>query len=128
MIRRLTVGSRSEMGLLTETLAEERTPIKADFWKRPSRWQICLPRLRILAKIALSVLFALLILRIYFDSRPVAVDKPTEAELIEASQRENWLWKDFPRFVNTRRCAHTQLTLTLVPLLDMMAWSAALST
>ncbi len=103
MTRRLTLGSRSEMGLLSEHTDPETppplwTPPKTDFWKRPSRWQICLPRLRLVGKITMSILFFLVLLRIYYDKRPVAVDKqPTEAEVIEAAQRENWLWKDFPR-------------------------------
>jgi hypothetical protein len=112
MTRRLTLGSRSEMGLLSEHSTDPETPPpiwsppKTDFWKRPSRWQVCLPRLRLVAKFALSTLFALVLIRIYYDKRPITADKqPTEAEVIEASQRENWLWKDFPRSVGvtTRR-------------------------
>lgn len=105
MTRRLTVGCRSEMGLLSEHIDPETppplwTPPQTDFWKRPSRWQICLPRLRLVGKIVMFVLLALLLLRIYHDKHPFAVDQPpTEAELIEAAQREDWLWKDFPRFV-----------------------------
>jgi hypothetical protein len=105
MTRRLTLGSRSEMGLLTEhndpdTPPPIWTPPKTDFWKRPSRWQICLPRLRLVGKVTMSVLFALIVIRIYYDKRPLASERPlTEAEVIEASQRENWLWKDFPRCV-----------------------------
>ena len=105
MTRRLTVGSCSEMGLLSEHTDPETppplwTPPKTDFWKRPSRWQVCLPRLRFVAKIAMSILFGLLLLSIYFDKRPTAVDKAqTEEERVEASKRETWLWKDFPRSV-----------------------------
>jgi hypothetical protein len=46
----------------------------------------------------MSILFTVLILRIYYEKRPVKiVEPPTEAEIIEAAQKENWLWKDFPR-------------------------------
>jgi hypothetical protein len=105
MTRRLTVGSRSEMGLLSEHTDPETppplwTPPKTDFWKRPSRWQICLPRLRLLGKIALSIFFFLILLRIYYHTQPIIAEPPpTEAEVMEAAQRENWLWKDFPRLV-----------------------------
>ena len=118
MTRRLTVGSRSEMGLLSEHTDPETppplwTPPKADFWKRPSRWQVCLPRLRLFGKIAMSIFFALIILRLYFDMRPVAIDQPpTEAEAIEAAQRENWLWKDFPRSAGAGILRNTNCLLT----------------
>jgi hypothetical protein len=107
MTRRLTVGGRSEMGFLSEhpdpeTPPPSWSPQKTDFWKRPSRWQICLPRLRLVAKIAVSILFTVLVIGLYYDKRPVTLDQsPTEAEMIQAAQRENWLWKDFPRLVWT---------------------------
>lgn len=73
---------------------------KNDFWKRPSRWQICLPRLRLIGKVVISILFALVLLRIYYDKRPIVVEKlQSEADAIEAAQRQDWLWKDFPRLV-----------------------------
>lgn len=104
MTRRLTLGGRSEMGLASEHMDSETpcfitTPSKTDFWKRPSRWQICLPRLRLVGKVAMFVLFALLLFRVYHHNPPVAIEPPTEAERIEAAQREKWVWKDFPRFV-----------------------------
>ena len=104
MTRRLTLGGRSEMGLLSEHMDPETTsfistPSKTDFWKRPSRWQLCLPRLRFMGKVAMFILLAVLLFRIYHDNQPVAIEPPTEAEIIEAAQREKWVWKDFPRFV-----------------------------
>ena len=110
MTRRLTVGSRSEMGLLAEHVDPETppplwTPPKTDFWKRPSRWQICLPRLRLVAKVVMSIVFALLLLSIYYDKRPIAIDRfQSEDERVEAMKRESWLWKDFPRSVNEIGC------------------------
>lgn len=103
MTRRLTVGSRSEMGLLCEQNDPETppplwTPPKTDFWKRRSRWQICLPRLWLVTKVSLLLFSFLVLLRIYYDKHPVLVDQQAyEAEIMEAAQRNNWLWKDFPR-------------------------------
>lgn len=126
MTRRLTVGSRSEMGLLSEHTDPETpppvwTPPKTDFWKRPSRWQVCLPRLRLVAKITMSILFTLFLLSIYYDKRPIAIEKvQTEEDLVEASKRESWLWKDFPRSV-TRLVVEKQ-AFQLIPIfLDTMA-------
>jgi hypothetical protein len=111
MTRRLTIGSRSEMGLETPVLSDppsqpDPSPltfaaVKPDFWKKPSKWQICMPRLRLIAKFAVSFVFLVLVLKILNDKPPVPPPKqahkpPTEAEAMEAAKRTDWLWKDFP--------------------------------
>lgn len=117
--RRLTIsGSRSEMGLLSDTQDQEPetpppvwTPAKNDFWKKPSRWQVCMPRLRLLAKILLSMLGFLVIFKVMNTKPPEPLEAPkeplppppepilTEQEMtdmsIEAAKREDWVWKDF---------------------------------
>lgn len=117
--RRLTIsGSRSEMGLLTDTPAEPETPppvwtpAKNDFWTKPSRWQICMPRLRVFAKVLLGLLGFVVVFKIMNTKPPVPVDPVsevvppppdpilTEHQLteitMEAAKREEWAWKDFP--------------------------------
>jgi hypothetical protein len=110
MTRRLTIGSRSEMGLETPILSDPPsqpdpsplnfTTVKTDFWKKPSKWQICMPRLRLIAKFAVSFVFLVLVLKILNDKPPAPPKQPhktpTEAEAMEAAKRTNWLWKDFP--------------------------------
>jgi len=124
MTRRLTLsGSRSEMGLLNEgqDFQEPETPppvwspAKNDFWKKPSRWQICMPRLRLLAKMLLGLLGFVVVFKV-MNTKPLpsselkSPGKPlvvpstetalTEQELteqtIEAAKRQDWVWKDFP--------------------------------
>jgi hypothetical protein len=75
--------------------------VKTDFWKKPSKWQICMPRLRLIAKLAVSFVFLVLVLKMLNDKPPVRAPKqtntpPTEAEAMEAAKRMDWLWKDFP--------------------------------
>ena len=89
------------------------TPAKNDFWKKPSRWQICMPRLRLLAKILLGLLGFIVVFKV-MNTKPLEpspiepVKEPlppppepvlTEQELteqsIEAAKREEWVWKDF---------------------------------
>lgn len=117
MQRRLTIsGNRSEMGLLADTQEPETpppvwTPAKNDFWAKPSRWQICMPRLRMFAKVLLGILGFIVVLKVMNtkpptpDPLPEPVPPPpdpvlTEQELtdktIEAMKREEWVWKDFP--------------------------------
>lgn len=108
MTRRLTVGSRSEMGLETSLLSSPAsspaspltwTSAKLDFWKKPSKWQICMPRLRLVAKFVVSFVFLVLILKLLNDKPPPPkkpVRAPTEEEAMEAAKRTNWLWKDYP--------------------------------
>lgn len=118
--RRLTIsGSRSEMGFVTDTPVEPGTPppvwtpAKNDFWKKPSRWQICMPRLRLFAKVLLGLLGLIVVFKVMntkppkpVETAPDPVPPPpdrllTEKQLtemsIEASKREDWAWKDFPQ-------------------------------
>lgn len=118
--RRLTLsGNRSEMGFLPDAPAEPETPppvwtpAKNDFWKKPSRWQICMPKLRLFAKVLLAMLGLLVVLKVMNTKPPISVDPVvdpavppppdkilTEHELteitMEAAKREEWAWKDFP--------------------------------
>lgn len=123
MTRRLTIsGSRSEMGLLADTPEPETpppvwTPAKNDFWTKPSRWQICMPRLRFFAKILFCLVGFIVVFKV-MNTKPSAAPQPesipeppvppepeptppTIEELteqsIEAAKREEWVWKDFPR-------------------------------
>lgn len=107
------------MGLLTDTHEQEPetpppvwTPAKNDFWKKPSRWQICMPRLRLLAKVVLAICGVLVVFKVMgtqppssLDSTPEHIPPPpapalTEQQLVdqtmEAAKREEWIWKDFP--------------------------------
>jgi hypothetical protein len=129
MTRRLTIsGSRSEMGLLEDSPVEPETPppswspAKYDIWKKPSRWQICMPRLRMVAKIVATFVFFILLIKIMNATPPPepAPSEPepevadpvideitepppppplTEEELMEMTmqnaKKEQWIWKDF---------------------------------
>ena len=121
MTRRLTIGSRSEMGLETPILSDPpsqpdrfplnwTTAVKPDFWKKPSKWQICMPRLRLIAKFAVSFVFLVLVLKVLNDKPPALHTQtpqkpPTEAEAREAEKRTNWLWKDYPTYDALRSCS-----------------------
>lgn len=119
MTRRLTITS-AEMGNLVERpdlqfpVGGEATPIKKEpFWPKPSKWQICMPRLRFIAKIFAFLIFTGLCLKILSQGPPKTRDQapikpsqppdypeqnfrePTEAEMIERSKREDWIWKDY---------------------------------
>jgi hypothetical protein len=134
MSRRLTITS-AEMGHPLERpdlqlpVGGEATPIKQEsFWRKPSKWQICMPRLRFVAKIFGFLLFTVLCVKILSQGPPASRDRgaisppqppehpeenfrePTEAEMIERSKREDWLWKDFPMYVSPRsRVTHGHL-------------------
>lgn len=106
------------MGLFADTQEQEPgtpppvwTPAKNDFWKKPSRWQICMPRLRMMAKVLLGMLGFLVVFRVMQTKPPENVDKVkeplppppdpmlTEQELVdqtmEAAKRQDWVWNDF---------------------------------
>lgn len=108
MTRRLTIsGARSEMGLVTdmgepETPPPVWTPAKSnDFWRKPSRWQICMPRLRLVAKVVLSLTMIVLVYKFlnptYIPPPSEPILPPTEDEMKEAAAKEDWIWKDYPR-------------------------------
>ena len=61
-----------------------------------------MPRLRLIAKFAVSFVFLVLVLKILHD-KPRTPPKhpkrpPTEAEAMEAAKRTDWLWKDYPTY------------------------------
>ena len=134
MTRRLTIsGSRTEMGLLEddspvepETPPPSWSPAKFDIWKKPSRWQICMPRLRMVAKVIASFIALILLVKIISATPPPvptsaepvpevadsAIEETTEPpppppsteqELMELTmenaKKEMWIWKDFPMYV-----------------------------
>lgn len=132
MTRRLTIsGSRSEMGLLAEPQEPETpppswTPPGKDFWRKPSKWQICMPRLRFIAKVLVSFVFLVVLFKVLGqqppppppppdeppppllpetpdDIEPLREEwrEPTEAEMIEFARREEWIWKDFDLYVQS---------------------------
>jgi hypothetical protein len=126
------------MGLLEDTLntpVEPGTPppswspAKYDIWKKPSRWQICMPRLRMVAKIVATVIAFVILVKIMNATPPPAPPAPepvpevvepviepvieeiteppppppTEDELMEITmenaKKERWIWKDFTTYV-----------------------------
>lgn len=128
MTRRLTIsGSRSEMGLLSEVADPdpdadpESSPSswassKHEFWRRPSKIQICMPRLKFIAKVLCGLLVFVFLFKILgqqpppppappaptLPPTPIAPEspedefkEPTEKEMIEWAKREEWIWKDF---------------------------------
>jgi len=88
MTRRLTLsGGRSEMGLLADPVEPETpppgwSPAKHDFWRKPSRWQICMPRLRLMAKVLLSLILLVLVFKV-LDQSPPPERPPQHLELPE---------------------------------------------
>lgn len=121
MTRRLTITS-AEMGGLAERpdlqllppVGGEATPIKQEtFWRKPSKWQICMPRLRFIAKVFLGLVLLGVGIKILSQGPPEVREivsiipaqppdnpeqnfrEPTEAEMIERSKREDWIWKDY---------------------------------
>ena len=107
MTRRLTVGSRSEMGL--PYVPEPDTPVttpwphshEKDYWRVPSRWQTSPPRFRQVLKIIGLVFLTSFILKIYYDKDLPVLAKEKHLEDKEKgkdpSQPDgNWPWKDFP--------------------------------
>ena len=118
------------MGLLEDSPVEPETPppswspAKFDIWKKPSRWQICMPRLRMVAKIVATLIAVILVIKIMNASpppppapepvpevvKPVIEEiteppppPPTDEELMEMTmknaKKEQWIWKDFPTYV-----------------------------
>lgn len=61
-----------------------------------------MPRLRLIAKFAVSFVFLVLVLKILHDKPPARPKRPsrppTEAEAMEAAKRTDWLWKDYPTY------------------------------
>jgi hypothetical protein len=140
MTRRLTFsGTRSEMGMLEESPVTPESPppswspAKYDIWKKPSRWQLCMPRLRLVAKIVGSFFALIILLKILSAAPPptpppeppaevakpvveevvVEVTPVTEDDLMKQSEenakKENWIWKDFPTYVTS--CTQPRLVL-----------------
>ena len=125
MTRRLTIsGSRSEMGLLDEPQDPETpppswTPPGKDFWRKPSKWQICMPRLRFIAKVLVFLVFMIVLFKVLGQQPPAPpppdeppavpqppedipkeeFHEPTEDEMMERAKREDWIWKDFDLYV-----------------------------
>jgi len=61
-----------------------------------------MPRLRLVAKFAVSFVFLVLVLKIRHDKPPTPPKQPpkppTEAEAMEAAKRTDWPWKDYPTY------------------------------
>ncbi|KAL6245796.1 hypothetical protein RBB50_006949 [Rhinocladiella similis] len=130
MSRRLTLsGNRSEMGLLQDPVEPETpppswTPAKPEFWKKPSKWQICMPRLRLLVKILASLIGFAILIKIMGQqppspSAPISSPpkQPTEQQLMdklmEDSKKELWPWKSFETHDGlTRGTSHLHLCET----------------
>ena len=122
MTRRLTITS-AEMGELAQrpdlqllpSVDGEMTPIKQQetLWRKPSKWQICMPRLRFVAKVIASLFLFAIGLKILTQGPPQTREnnmfrpaqppdntgedftEATEEEMIAASKKEEWIWKDY---------------------------------
>ena len=106
MTRRLTVGSRSEMGL--PHVLEPDTPVsspwpnspyKNEYWKVPSRWQTSRPRIRQIVKFISLVVLMSIVLKIYYDKDlpPTRLESDFPPSEHDPSIPDgNWPWKDYP--------------------------------
>lgn len=108
------------MGVLDERLEPGTpppswSPARPDFWKKPSKWQICMPRLTILAKVLATFLGFILLVKIIGQkpelpsSAPPIGPKPelpavtppeppkplSENDMKDAAEKVPWIWKDF---------------------------------
>ncbi|KAK5252750.1 hypothetical protein LTS03_007684 [Exophiala xenobiotica] len=114
------------MGLLQdppepETPPPSWTPAKHEFWRKPSKWQICMPRLRLIVKVLASILAFALLIRIMSQPPPPPPSPPpepprqlTEQELtdkmMEDSKKELWPWKSYETHDGlTRGTSHLHL-------------------
>ena len=103
MTRRMTVGSRSELGLLN-TAQEFETPSvwsspKLDVWRSPSRVHYSSPRIKLFGKVSLIALFTFLAYRIISEERqPPRSTITTDQQRIDAANRKDFVWKDFPEY------------------------------
>jgi hypothetical protein len=104
MTRRHTVGSRSEMGLLNNTPEPQNPPLvwspalsqNKYTWRKPSKWQICMPRLRSVTKVIAAFILSIFLYQLLYHKPPDApLPAATEENLREAASQENWAWKDF---------------------------------
>jgi hypothetical protein len=95
------------MGLLDEPLEPGTpppswSPARPDFWKKPSKWQICMPRLTILAKALATFLGFILLVKIIgqkpelpSSTPPEPPKPPSENDMKAAADKLPWIWKDF---------------------------------
>jgi hypothetical protein len=138
MARRLTITS-AEMGNLPERpdlnlpVGGEATPIKKEvFWPKPSKWQICMPRLRSVLNAVVGLAALALVVKVLSQGPPKSREhipihpsqppenpeqnfrEPTEAEMIERSKREDWVWKDYDLCVASSARSGQMLISTLV--------------
>jgi ABC-type Fe3+-siderophore transport system permease subunit len=110
MTRRHTISSGSEMDLLTsgDDPLEPLTPPPVwtpalpqnkYAWRKPSKWQICMPRLRAVTKVVAAFILSIFFFQFLFRN-PLdhALPPPTEGQLREAAAQENWAWRDFPQY------------------------------
>jgi hypothetical protein len=129
------MGNLDDRPELLPPVGGEATPIKREpFFPRPTKWQICMPRLRFVAKIFAFLIFTALCLKVLSQgppkprSGPISPSQPpdnpeqnfrepTEAEMIERSKREEWIWKDYDLWVASRVTCRSRGVLT--PNLDI---------
>lgn len=108
---RLTISSsRSDMGLLDEpqdpgTPPPVWTPATTDFWKKPSKWQICMPRLTLVAKFVVTTMAFVVLVKVMAQGPgqsskpppPPPSKQPTQAEMKEMANSIPWTWNDYPQ-------------------------------
>jgi hypothetical protein len=107
------------MGILGEPLQDPESPppswspAKHDIWRKPSKIQICMPRLKFAAKVVLSIILLIVLFKIIGQPppppptpAPPTPESPgdefkerTEEEMQEWAKREQWVWKDFRLYV-----------------------------
>lgn len=87
-----------------------------------------MPRLRLFAKIGLSVMLFLIMIKVLNEKPPEKIPSPplTTEELMEKlreeNAKENWIWKDFRQY-DALRCEDDH-SVELISSLDMMALPA----
>jgi hypothetical protein len=97
------------MGLLEDPASEPETPppswspAKPEFWRKPSKWQICMPRLRLIVKVFASFVGFIILIKLIGHPPPKQASPPPEAprkhqtdnEMKASYKQDNWLWKGF---------------------------------
>ena len=124
MTRRLTIsGSHSEMGLLAEpqllpdpeSPPPSWSPAKYDIWRKPSKIQICMPRLKFMAKVVAGFILLIVMFKVLGTQPPPPpaappppnapespedeFKEPSEKDMVEWAKQEQWVWKNFDRYV-----------------------------
>jgi len=102
MTRRHTIGSRSETGLLDDP-QEPQTPPPGWTpplsnnkltWRKPSKWQVCMPKLRVVTKVTAAFMLAIFLYQLLHHRRApnISPPPPTEEQLRQIAVQKDWAW------------------------------------